>query len=166
MVFKMITSGKHIKKINGNFLKDQEFNLDINPNGENKIFLKTQELDNGKRKIYKNAFNSIDDFMRDFNNNNNSLFELNKNIYRPRYVTPKYNRIRHTSRIRQKHNPRHYPKPDTKHRQKYGKKHLTKHAPKHKKTPQKKTPQKKTLADKKKNIKKKIDKLKKEMKEL
>lgn len=149
MVFKMITSGKHVKKINGKFLKDQEFNLDVNPNGQNKIFLKTQELDNGKRKIYKNAFNSMDDFMRDFNNNNNSLFELNKNIYRPRYITPKYNRVRHSP----KHGPKHAPK--------HGPKHGPRHGPKHKKTPLKKN-----VAAKKKTIKNKIDKLKKEMKEL
>ena len=109
MVFKMITSGKHVKKLNGKFLKDQEFNLDINPNGQNKIFLKTQELDNGKNKIYKNAFNSMDDFMRDFNNNNNSLFELNKNIARPRYVTPKHNKNvrKHNNRFVRKFKPGH-----------------------------------------------------------
>tara|TARA_B100000902_G_scaffold367406_2_gene389981 strand:- start:1264 stop:1704 length:441 start_codon:yes stop_codon:yes gene_type:complete len=90
MVFKMITSGKHIKKINGKFLKDQEFNLDINPNHKNRVYLKTHELEDGKHKTYKNAFDSVDDFMTDFQNNNNSLFELNKNISRPRYVTPKY----------------------------------------------------------------------------
>ena len=44
----MITSGKHVKKINGKLLKDQEFNLDVNPNGQNRIFLKTQEFENGK----------------------------------------------------------------------------------------------------------------------
>ena len=39
MVFKMITSGKHVKKVNGKFFKDQEFNLDVNPNGQNKILI-------------------------------------------------------------------------------------------------------------------------------
>ena len=98
MVFKMITSGEHVKKINGKFFKDQKFNLDVNPYGKKRIFLKTQELDDGNRKIYKNAFNSMDDFMRDFHNNNNSLFELNKNISRPRYISPKYIKIRQGSR--------------------------------------------------------------------
>ena len=95
----------------------------------------------------------MDDFMRDFNNNNNSLFELNKNIYRPRYITPKYNRVRHSPKVRQK----------------YGVKH------KEKKIPQKKIVQarkksvqarKKFVEARKKTIKNKIDKLKKEMKKL
>ena len=135
----MITSGKHVKKINGKFFKDQEFNLDVNRNGQNKIFLKTQELDNGKRKIYKNVFNSMDDFMRDFNNNNNSLFELNKNIYKPRYITPKY-RVRHSPKVRQKKNVE-VKKKSVEARKKF-------------------------VEARKKTIKNKIDKLKKEMKKL
>ena len=90
MNLQMSSSGQHFKKVNGRPFKDQKFDLHINPYKKGRIFLKTQELKDGKHKLYKNAFSSLDDFMKEFENNNNSLFELNKNITRPRYFTPKY----------------------------------------------------------------------------
>ena len=59
----MITSGKHLKEVNGNLFRDDHFDLNVNPHGEDKIYLETQQLDDGKRKIYKNKFDSMDDFM-------------------------------------------------------------------------------------------------------
>ena len=123
MVFKMITSGKHVKKINGKLLKDQEFNLDVNPNGQNRIFLKTQEFENGKHKIYKNNFDSIDNFMADFQKNNNSLFELNKNIIRPKYSrhfrfrrSPRTNRAHKKQKTQHKKQKTQHKEPKTQHK--------------------------------------------------
>ena len=66
MVFKIYSTGKHIKNINGKPLNHQAYKFDINRNGNNKIFLETKELntDNNKMQKYENKFDSLQEFMK------------------------------------------------------------------------------------------------------
>ena len=71
LTMKMNSSGKHIKKINGKIDINNHYDLKVNPRGKEHVFLSTQE----NSKQYKKRYESFNEFLHNFNNNNNSLFE-------------------------------------------------------------------------------------------
>ena len=72
MVFKLISSGKHTKKINGKNDIDNHYHLEVNPFGEDNVYLSTKEDSNQ----YKGKYDNFDAFLKTFNNNNRSLFDM------------------------------------------------------------------------------------------
>lgn len=85
---KMNSRGKHIKKINGKLAIDNQYDLKVNPHGKEHVFLSTQE--NSDK--YKGHYESFNEFLHNFNNNNNSLFEM---VRHPNNSIPKTRKKRH-----------------------------------------------------------------------
>jgi hypothetical protein len=92
MVFKMFSTGSHTRKMNGKLIKNDNYVLKVNPNNKGLVKLYTKQKDgNG----YNNEFNNQEDFMRNFLDNERSLFKLNKrlgqqSIKRKPYVKRKF----------------------------------------------------------------------------
>tara|TARA_B100000902_G_C26944746_1_gene732838 strand:- start:234 stop:650 length:417 start_codon:yes stop_codon:yes gene_type:complete len=82
MVFKMVSTGSHIKKMNGNIIKDDKYQLRVNPYNKGLVYLKTNQKKGNKYEKYENNFNNREDFMKNFLaiENDRSLFKMNKNI--------------------------------------------------------------------------------------
>ena len=82
MVFKMVSTGSHTKKMNGNIIKDDKYQLRVNPYNKGLVYLKTNQKKGNKYEKYENNFNNREDFMKNFLaiENDRSLFKMNKNI--------------------------------------------------------------------------------------
>jgi len=88
----MFSTGSHTRKMNGKLIKNDNYVLKVNPNNKGLVKLYTKQKDgNG----YNNEFNNQEDFMRNFLDNERSLFKLNKrlgqqSIKRKPYVKRKF----------------------------------------------------------------------------
>lgn len=82
MVFKMVSTGSHTKKMNGKLIKDDKYQLRVNPYNKGLVYLKTNQKKGNKYEKYENNFNNREDFMKNFLaiENERSLFKMNKNI--------------------------------------------------------------------------------------
>jgi len=80
MVFKMFSTGSHKKMLNGKLIKDDNYKLRVNPYNKGLVYLNTNQKKGNKYQKYENNFYNRDDFMKNFINNDSSLFKLNENL--------------------------------------------------------------------------------------
>ena len=80
MVFKMFSTGSHTRKMNGKLIKDDSYKLKVNPFNKGLVYLNTKQKKGKKYEKYETNFDDKEDFMKQFNENERSLFKMNKNI--------------------------------------------------------------------------------------
>tara|TARA_B110001450_G_scaffold73943_2_gene70359 strand:- start:11684 stop:12124 length:441 start_codon:yes stop_codon:yes gene_type:complete len=80
MVFKMVSTGSHTRKLNGKLIKYDKYKLRVNPHNKGLVYLKTNQKKGKKYEKLENNFNNREDFMKKFLDNDRSLFKMNKNI--------------------------------------------------------------------------------------
>ena len=80
MVFKMFSTGSHTRKMNGKLIKDDNYVLKVNPFNKGLVYLNTKQKKGKKYEKYETNFDDKEDFMKQFNENERSLFKMNKNI--------------------------------------------------------------------------------------
>jgi len=82
MVFKMVSTGSHTRKLNGNIIKDDKYQLRVNPHNKGLVYLKTNQKKGNKYEKYENNFDNREDFMKNFLaiENDRSLFKMNKRL--------------------------------------------------------------------------------------
>lgn len=80
MVFKMFSTGSHTRKMNGKLIKDDNYKLKVNPFNKGLVYLNTKQKKGKKYYNYETNFDDKEDFMKQFNENDRSLFKMNKRL--------------------------------------------------------------------------------------
>ena len=82
MVLKMFSTGSHTRKMNGEIIKDDNYELKVNPFNKGLVYLNTKQKKGKKYYNYENNFNNQKDFMEKFldNKNQRSLFKMNERL--------------------------------------------------------------------------------------
>ena len=82
MVFKMMSDGKHVKYVNGKLILNDKYKVNVNPRGQHFIDLLIIQLEKYRGKLskknYQNTYPHMNDFIKKFEENDRSLFEMNK----------------------------------------------------------------------------------------
>ena len=76
----MFSTGSHTRKMNGKLIKDDSYKLKVNPFNKGLVYLNTKQKKGKKYEKYETNFDDKEDFMKQFNENERSLFKMNKNI--------------------------------------------------------------------------------------
>jgi len=76
----MFSTGSHTRKMNGKLIKDDNYKLKVNPFNKGLVYLNTKQKKGKKYYNYETNFDDKEDFMKQFNENDRSLFKMNKRL--------------------------------------------------------------------------------------